>query len=255
MQDRYVGDIGDFGKLILLRDLCKAVGSNAKLGVNWYHVDQSESTNDGRHIEYLNPKNSNVEKFRQCDPVVHEKLSEVLALGDRSIKALEQGGLLPVNTTFYSDSLPCEDPLVDRRRHREAWFEGSLNQLRHSTILFLDPDNGIQTPNVRKTQKPAVKYAFDDEIQKCFEMCAILVVYNHKNRVPNAEYVQGFIRLRDVLNGAQLRILRFKRFSVRDYLLFFRENQKPAVEVALQMLTGPPKNFLFSELQYQLLFR
>ncbi len=57
MQDRYVGDVGDFGKYGLLRSLCRGDehGAALRLGVLWYRFDGDDSTaaNDGRHTDYL----------------------------------------------------------------------------------------------------------------------------------------------------------------------------------------------------------
>ena len=48
MQDKYVGDIGDFGKSSLLN----AVSQGSLLGVAWYKYPD-ETNNDGKHIDYL----------------------------------------------------------------------------------------------------------------------------------------------------------------------------------------------------------
>ena len=55
MQDRYAGDIGDFGKYGLLRALCGEDGHGPalRLGVLWYRVLEAEENNDGRHTAYL----------------------------------------------------------------------------------------------------------------------------------------------------------------------------------------------------------
>lgn len=61
MQDRYAGDVGDFGKLGLLR---KIAGSGLTIGVNWYHTFKPEEHDrgDGKHIGYLHDRS-----FRGCD--------------------------------------------------------------------------------------------------------------------------------------------------------------------------------------------
>ena len=45
MQDRYVGDVGDFGKYGLLRSLCRGDehGAAFRLGVLWYRFDGDAS--------------------------------------------------------------------------------------------------------------------------------------------------------------------------------------------------------------------
>ena len=50
MQNRYVGDIGDFGKLGLLRALSS---KGLSIGVNWYLTTDESHNGDGRHVDYL----------------------------------------------------------------------------------------------------------------------------------------------------------------------------------------------------------
>ena len=50
MQDRYAEDVGDFGKLGMLRCM-EDVG--LKVGINWYLVGAESHNNDGKHIGYL----------------------------------------------------------------------------------------------------------------------------------------------------------------------------------------------------------
>ena len=63
MQNRYTGDIGDFGKLGLLRVLQEAGFS---IGVNWYLTPNEEHNQDGKHINY--------EDLRFCDEALWAEL-------------------------------------------------------------------------------------------------------------------------------------------------------------------------------------
>jgi hypothetical protein len=65
MQDRYVGDVGDFGKYGLLRSLA----ADLSLGVVWYLGPEESHNADGKHIGYLNSTQKNLIKFRDCDLV------------------------------------------------------------------------------------------------------------------------------------------------------------------------------------------
>ena len=47
MQDRYAGDVGDFGKLGMLRCM---EDFGLKVGINWYLVGDESHNNDGKHI-------------------------------------------------------------------------------------------------------------------------------------------------------------------------------------------------------------
>ena len=77
MQNRYVGDVGDFGKYGLLRALCRPSGAEnrpLRLGVVWYLTTDETHNNDGRHIGYLEPTPKNLRDFRACDPDLYDTL-------------------------------------------------------------------------------------------------------------------------------------------------------------------------------------
>ena len=98
MQDRYVGDVGDFGKYGLLRSLCREDehGAELRLGVLWYRFDGDDSAaaNDGRHTDYLFAPSRHERFLRQCDPDLFERMLH-LVKNNRSIAAVEANGVLP----------------------------------------------------------------------------------------------------------------------------------------------------------------
>ena len=71
MQDRYVGDVGDFGKFGLLRSLCRGDEHCAalRLGMLWYRFDGEDTAapHDGRHTDYLSAPSRNERLLRRCD--------------------------------------------------------------------------------------------------------------------------------------------------------------------------------------------
>lgn len=86
MQDRYTGDIGDFGKLGLLRQLERA---GLSFGVNWYRTPDETHNSDGLHVGYLQN-----DVYRSCDPQLWSALGQIVWSGRRNISALEQAGIL-----------------------------------------------------------------------------------------------------------------------------------------------------------------
>ena len=82
MQNRYSGDVGDFGKLGLLRFLEK---QGLKIGVNWYLTDDETHNADGKFIEYTSNK-----AFAECDDELLHTLSDIITNGRRSVSALEE---------------------------------------------------------------------------------------------------------------------------------------------------------------------
>ena len=72
MQNRYVGDIGDFGKLGLLRALSS---KGLSIGVNWYLTTDESHNGDGRHVNYLAKA-----EYRVCDAALCDTLKYIITL-------------------------------------------------------------------------------------------------------------------------------------------------------------------------------
>ena len=92
VQDRYVGDVGDFGKYGLLKALC---GADLSLGVVWYLYPDEEDNGDGGHVGYLRPTPQNLRRFRDCDPDLYDDLGELVGNGSGACRALANAGYCP----------------------------------------------------------------------------------------------------------------------------------------------------------------
>ena len=163
MQDRYVGDVGDFGKYGLLRVLSGLMGDpRFKLGVVWYLFPNEDHNSDGKHLGYLlKPRD-----YRDCDEQLYDKLRNLLVddLGqimkaNRLLSIAEKSGLLPDDTIFYSDPLSYSRvPLNSARLSlRKEWITRALTQTVSADFVFLDPDNGIECKSVPRTAKKGAK--------------------------------------------------------------------------------------------------
>src|SRR5580658_1058799 len=97
MQNRYVGDIGDYLKLGILR----ALSPGHLLGVAWWLFPGTGDNNDGKHIGYL----SRPDLWRHCDPKLFDALGEIVSSGQRDVQALEASNIL-AGTIFASDVIP-----------------------------------------------------------------------------------------------------------------------------------------------------
>jgi hypothetical protein len=133
MQDRYAGDIGDFGKYALLKAL---VATDLRLGAVWYLNPDEEENRNGEFIQYP--------ELRECDESLYDNMQIFLRAGKRRIAGIEEAGLLPVGTVYYTAPLTFRDlspsNLTARRRRREQWLEGAAAATREAAIVFLDPD-------------------------------------------------------------------------------------------------------------------
>lgn len=119
MQDRCAGDIGDYGKIALLKAL-QAQGLS--IGVNWYKTETlaAEKQADGKY--YLIP-----EKLQHCDSKLANKIMEIAKSERRSIKAIEEADLIS-GAIYYSDQITVEQ--------RNAWHQQALESLKEADIVF-----------------------------------------------------------------------------------------------------------------------
>jgi hypothetical protein len=159
MQDRYAGDVGDFGKLALLR----ALSPDRKLGVCWYLcTGEGEANNDGAHVKYLEQP----DRFRALAPDVFDALGKVVN-AKRSVAALESSGLL--TAVFHRTPVP-------RGSARGAWFTELSKAVDGCDLVFADPDNGI-------ADKVTPKHIGFDEIRALRRDGRALLVYHHQTRL------------------------------------------------------------------------
>ena len=165
MQDRYSGDVGDFGKFGLLRHL--VYDTPYRLGINWYLYPNESHNDDGRFIKYLSSQ-----QFRECDQELHKKLASVVK-NTRSTKALESAQLFRAETNYYS-GVVCSyakfpgqaQANKSKRLHlRVEWQKEAIYALPDSNVLFLDPDNGLEIGSCSSiNQKRSGKFAYYEEI-------------------------------------------------------------------------------------------
>jgi hypothetical protein len=211
MQNRYVGDVGDFVKLALLR----ALSPGCRLGVVWYLVSDESHNGDGRHVGYL----ANNE-WRHLDPEVFDSLASIVKRGERSVAALEGTGLLP-RCQFVSDPLPLPKAYAGRAIARAEWLDRAVGEIHDCNLVFLDPDNGLQPQGFRPASGKAIKSASFADLRSFGRPGRTLVVYHHHTRRKGghaAEIRYNADRLR--MHGFdRVDALRANRYSPRAFFL------------------------------------
>lgn len=167
MQDRYAGNVGDFGKYGLLRWLCRPDAHRPafRLGVLWYRFEDA-TPGDGRDVSYLEPPRAR--EFRSCDPDLFRQMRSIIRSG-RSIAAVEASGALPPGTAFFGDKLTFErnEPRTSRALRRREWLEAGLRAVAHADLVFADPDNGLEIPSVDRLRPRGRKYVYYDDLREC----------------------------------------------------------------------------------------
>ena len=250
MQDRYVGDIGDFGKYGLLRALTEADQTpSLRLGVVWYLYPDESHNDDGKFTGYLcgNPRNHS--RFRACDPALYDVLRHLVCNRQRNVSAVRCTGIFPSTTTYYEHPLsyPARMPLPERQKARERWLDAALSTTTTSDLIFVDPDNGIsQTASPWRKKGP--KYVFTDDCRRFYERGQSLIIYHHLGRQGSAE--QQINHLAGVLQHClgltrTPWALRYHRGTARAYFVVLQENHRDTLEPRITQFLESPWNTHF----------
>jgi hypothetical protein len=211
MQDRYVGDIGDFVKLALLRSL----SPNCNLGVVWYLIPDESHNNDGRHIDYLRK-----DDWRRLDPELFEGLKAIVASGERSVGALERSNLLR-NCRYASGCLSLPKSYPARAASRKVWLRDAAEAVSDCDLVFLDPDNGLQPEGFRSGAAKAIKSVSFSDLSRFKAPGRTLILYHHQTRRPGGHAVEighNATRLRKQ-SFDRVDALRAKPYSPRVFFL------------------------------------
>lgn len=243
MQDRYAGDVGDFGKFSLLRGLFGV--SDYKIGVIWYLFPDESHNDDGAHIDYLRKRD-----FLHCDKELCEKLSSIVH-NTRSVAALEKEGLLPTGTVYFSDRLdfhlkyPSQNQKdrKERQAKRKEWLEKAIMRVSKCNVIFLDLDNGLEIPSYPKiSQMKSGKFVYYSEISELAENKCTIVIYHHLNHHKKHGTHENQIRTK--VNELRERIdptgtifaLRYRPYSPRAYFILTAKSEKRIRESILNFL-------------------
>ena len=209
MQNRYTGDIGDFGKLGLLRQISEAGFS---IGVNWYLTPDESHNGDGRHIGYLRN-----EAFRVCDEQLWRMLGEIVESGKRQVRELECDDCLTAK--FYSEILDFSNiEKSERQISRWEWHSRAKQLLQGCDIVFADPDNGLIVHSAEGIRKEN-KFVLPMELAEYYSAGASVIYYQHKARRTDDFYTMQHRNLMGcgAFPGAKGLGLKFKTTSQRYY--------------------------------------
>lgn len=233
MQDRYAGDVGDFGKFALLRYLFAK--PSYKIGVVWYLFPNESHNNDGGHIGYVNER-----RFSDCDKDLCEKLKKIFS-GKRSVALLEKAGLLPDGTVYFSEPLDFHTRYSSQKREdkeerllrRKDWLRNANQRVSDCNVVFLDPDNGLQIASCPKiNQIQSGKFSYYSEISVLAKDKNACVVYHHLNRNINHGTHSDQIKTRigelreQISPTGQIFALRFQPYSPRAYFILTNSQEE-----------------------------
>ena len=207
MQDKFVGDIGDYAKYALLR----AVTGDRQLGVAWYlHPERGAG---GNHIKYL----ARPDVWRPIDCDLFDSLQGIIASWragrPRAVEQIENCDLLPGATFAHVRLSYPPNVRQTPEEWRQDWFQGVIDTLADCCIVFVDPDNGLFVPAERNNSWQGLP--LNEAIQLCDHRPT--VIYHHPNREAGTQHRAQILRWMNQIPGCDHAFL-VRRWGVRTFL-------------------------------------
>lgn len=196
MKNQYFGDINDYRKYGLIRQLSGF--GDIQTAICWM-LTPDDQRPDGHRIHYL----LEPETWRGFDPVVFDHLHKhVIGRKHRAVSSLEGGSVLP-NCTFYSETIG------DDVCQRSGYLLRFLEFARDSDLVFFDPDNGMEVKSVHLGRRNSSKYLYFSEVQKTFSAGHSLLVYQHLPPRPREPLIRDLVdKLRTFTNTNRIYLYR-----------------------------------------------
>tara|TARA_B100000989_G_scaffold265223_1_gene218011 strand:+ start:439 stop:1167 length:729 start_codon:yes stop_codon:yes gene_type:complete len=160
MQQRYLGDVHDFIKLLYLKILSKKL--NKVIGLNWYLVkteilgNTEKKLNDGEKRDYL--KSS---YFKSLDLDIFRELIIFRNKENRVMDEFTKTTHLKNHIKFFNKHINLTN--------RNVWFDDSILHFKKNNIIFLDSDNGLAPKNMKLKSKKSLKYVYRDELKSMYD--------------------------------------------------------------------------------------
>tara|TARA_A100001035_G_scaffold262145_1_gene241709 strand:- start:565 stop:1293 length:729 start_codon:yes stop_codon:yes gene_type:complete len=161
MQERYLGDIHDFYKFLFIKQL--STYFNIKIGLNWYLINPRDLgvkellLNDGEKRTYLKDNHA-----RKIDLKLHNEMETLKSKKNRILGDFVKQTHIIKYADFFSKTLT---PF-----NRKAWLKSSFEFYKKYEFIFLDPDNGLEPPKAKISDKKKIKYILNGELKKLFKL-------------------------------------------------------------------------------------
>ena len=181
MQDKYVGDVGDFGKYGLLRTLTGMEPQDEpcyRLGVVWYLRPDEK-------LNYLSQP-----EFHAYDEELFDLLRNMVDAQTRTVKEVRKSEIFgkdEKDVVFFSEPVPD-------RRTRGDWLLRALKKTEGAKIVFLDPDKGLPTREREAKPQRSRLHAYRSEVRQFVERGQTVVIYQSYWRINRGDKSEKEVR-------------------------------------------------------------
>ena len=186
MKNQYFGDINDFKKYGLIRQLSNF--GELRTLICWMLTPPNDPTkNEGLQTQYL----EDPDKWERYDKPLFTHLqkhkSNILGNQNRNVSLIEKGNILP-KCKFFNDTIH------DNGELRSQYFQKLLNISNDADLIFFDPDIGMAN-SVKYGNKRSSQYLYWHELKDVYDKGHSILVYQHRHRSKTAKNMAEYMRV------------------------------------------------------------
>lgn len=213
MKNQYFGDFGDYQKFSLLKTL-RDVG-NFKITVHWMKT-QDDGGTDGKHVSYL----SDSLTWGSFDKEIFDFIKGYIDQKKRDL-ALYEESAHAIGIRFVNDH-------IEDSQRRFDLLDG-IRSDKKSSLIFFDPDNGIEVKST--TAKTLNKYVLWSDIKIAFNSGKSVLVYQHFSRKNRNAFIEDKLQEFEKHFNADVFVIKVK------YSVYFLLAQKSHTRNIRKVLT------------------
>ena len=219
MKNEYFGDINDFKKYGLIRQLSNF--GELKTLICWMLTPPNDPTkNEGLQTQYLN----NPDKWEKYDKPLFKHLqkhkSHILGNQNRNVSLVEKGNILP-KCKFFNDTIH------DNGELRSRYFQKLLNISNDAGLIFFDPDIGLET-FVKRGNTRSSQYLYWSEVKAAYDKGLSILIYQHRHRSKTVENMAEHMQVEALKLFTPINIFIYKTPNVL-FLLIARNKHRQSI--------------------------
>ncbi len=213
MKNQYFGDINDYKKYGLIRQL------DLKTIICWMLTPNNDK-NEGLQIQYLD----NPCQWAKYDKLLFRYLekhkSNFLDKQYRNVLIIQNRDILP-KCKFFNEIIR------DDGEQRSRYFQKLLNISNDVDLLFFDPDIGLET-FVKRGNKRSSQYLYWSEVKAAFDKGLSILIYQHRHRSKTVENMAKYLRVEAIKRFTPMNVFIYKTPNVL-FLLIARNKHRQSI--------------------------
>jgi hypothetical protein len=212
MKDQYVGDIGDYGKVLIMKHLADL---GFKIGVNWV-LTKNDNRGDGKHRDYVDYSG------KDCLCCCDEKVFSDICLLAKKKKADRDIGDLENLIRGFTGSVVFYSKKYIGGQKRKTYEDDAFAKLSPdlADLVFFDPDNGVDGEEGMSS-----KHVYFFDLKRYWERKQSLLTYHHLGREDTHETQIAQLKLdfQKEFPDGRIYTYHLRRGTARVYILCVRK--------------------------------